>query len=617
MRKRKIVLFLIGIFYAMSNMVLGAKINQQDSVWIYLQLSIDEIPHSLQQAKYYLSKARFCAVEQNSYPAAELLLQEGRIYLKERDNLKADSLFRLALQPAKQEKELALQAKIYSAIAEVDWNRDRVVQSIANYHQAYKLAQEIKDSILMADILIEQSYNFSRSGKEDTALILLQKANELAEKIAYQKAIGKLSTAVGNIYVKLHKYRDAIGYYRKAFHIAKALNSNAGMGVSLENIGICYASTSQYKKAIDTLELSIPYLKKSNELDILNAVSRDLANIYADMGNFSLAYQKLNQVISYYRKVEDLYHLGISYHVYSTVCFMEGHVHRSNLYLDSCLQIAQKIDFPELERRTYSAYVRNYKKIKNTDKALRYFEKSVAIKDSLQEQQMRQQLMDFEAKYKTLEKEKEIQLLERNRAIDKVNLKRRQWERNALILAFVVFLIIAFLVYQKWKKDRQLDEIRKEKDQLKKKELEKQIDFQSKQLTTHALNMMQKNSLLHSLQNDLKGITSNAKQELKPELRKLRKNIEFNLKNEKDWEVFKLYFEQLNKDFFKRLIAQYPDLTSGDLRLTALLKLNLNTKEIAAILNLSPDSVKNARYRLRKKFKLSQEEELFEFISRI
>ncbi len=128
--------------------------------------------------------------------------------------------------------------------------------------------------------------------------------------------------------------------------------------------------------------------------------------------------------------------------------------------------------------------------------------------------------------------------------------------------------------------------------------------------------MMQKNSLLHSLQNDLKAIARSAKQELKPEIRKLHMNIEYNLKNEKDWEVFKLYFEQLNKDFFTRLLTQYPDLTSGDLRLTALLKLNLNTKEIAAILNLSPDSVKNARYRLRKKFKLSQEEELFEFISR-
>ena len=506
-------------------------------------------------------------------------------------------------------------AKVFSALAEVAWDRDNLSLSIDNYHQAFKIAQKIKDSVLMADILIEQSYNYSRTNKQDTALILLQTANELAEQSGNQKAVGKLSTAAGNIYVKLHKYLDAIRYYRKSYHIAKLLNNNAGMGVSLENIGICYASMSQYKKAIDTLELSIPFLKKANELDILSAVNRDLANIYADLGNYSLAYQKLNQVISYYKKVENLYDLGISYHVYSAVCFMEGRVHRSNLYLDSCIQIAQKIDFPELKQRTYSAYVRNYKKIKNTDKVLHYFEKSVTIKDSLQDQQMRQQLMDFEAKYKTLEKEKEIELLERDRAIDKVNLKRRQWERNALILAFAVFLIIVFLLYQKWKKDRQLAQVRNEKDRLKKEELEKQLDFQSKQLTTHALNMMQKNSLLHSLRNDLRGITNNAKQELKPELRKLRKNIEFNLKSEKDWEVFKLYFEQLNKDFFSRLMTQYPDLTTGDLRLTALLKLNLNTKEIAAILNLSPDSVKNARYRLRKKFGLHQEDELFEFVS--
>ncbi len=81
-----------------------------------------------------------------------------------------------------------------------------------------------------------------------------------------------------------------------------------------------------------------------------------------------------------------------------------------------------------------------------------------------------------------------------------------------------------------------------------------------------------------------------------------------------DWEDFNTRFESLNKNFYSRLKTAYPEISPNDLRICALIKLNLSIKEMAGILNISPDSVKTARYRLRKKLQLNTEDNLTEFI---
>ncbi|MDR2810900.1 MAG: hypothetical protein LBB84_10175 [Tannerellaceae bacterium] len=85
---------------------------------------------------------------------------------------------------------------------------------------------------------------------------------------------------------------------------------------------------------------------------------------------------------------------------------------------------------------------------------------------------------------------------------------------------------------------------------------------------------------------------------------------------EDDWKMFLLRFELHHKDFFKNLIAQYPDLTSNDLKLCACLKLNLSTKDIASFMGISLRGVENSRYRLRKKLKLAFNQNLNDFFLR-
>jgi flagellar basal body-associated protein FliL len=219
---------------------------------------------------------------------------------------------------------------------------------------------------------------------------------------------------------------------------------------------------------------------------------------------------------------------------------------------------------------------------------------------------------EMEANIALLEKEKE---------------KDRQI-RLMLIFILVIIVVSAGLIIrfyiQKRKSERAGFEIEKElnaakleKSRLEKQELDNQLQYKTKQLTTHALNMMQKNKMLSELLELLTTAIKNADGKLLLSLQDLKLQINRSLNADKDWDLFKLYFEQVNSDFFDKLKKINPKLTVNDLRLSALILLNLNVKETASVLNLAPNSIKSARYKLRKKLNIDADVSLHDFMTSI
>jgi ligand-binding sensor domain-containing protein/DNA-binding CsgD family transcriptional regulator len=149
---------------------------------------------------------------------------------------------------------------------------------------------------------------------------------------------------------------------------------------------------------------------------------------------------------------------------------------------------------------------------------------------------------------------------------------------------------------------------------LKEKQLEDQIEFKNKQITTHTLNIIQKNETLKDLRGKLEEISHSPNGSAQQELRKTLKMIDSSFRLDKDWEEFKLYFEQIYTGFYSKLKINYPELSNQELRHCALIRLNLSTVEIASILGISPDSIKVSRNRIRKKLKLPSNQNLSDFI---
>jgi DNA-binding CsgD family transcriptional regulator len=151
--------------------------------------------------------------------------------------------------------------------------------------------------------------------------------------------------------------------------------------------------------------------------------------------------------------------------------------------------------------------------------------------------------------------------------------------------------------------------------ELQNEKLQAEISHKNMQLADSTISIIRKNEVLIEIKDELE----KQKEELGPRyparyLQRLSTLIDKNISNDNDWEIFEALFDQAHENFFKRLKLSFPDLTQSDLKLCAYLKLNLSSKEIAPLLNISVRGVEIRRYRLRKRLALSSDDNLVNYI---
>lgn len=157
---------------------------------------------------------------------------------------------------------------------------------------------------------------------------------------------------------------------------------------------------------------------------------------------------------------------------------------------------------------------------------------------------------------------------------------------------------------------------RQELEQLKTEKLQAEITHKNQELASATLHLLQKSEILTKTGAQLQKIAQNSEEaETRKAIQRLIRILERDAAFDDEWEQFALHFDQVHSDFLKRLQALYPALTQKDQRLCAYLRMNLTSKEVAQLMNISVRSVEISRYRLRKKLQMgNSEENLAEFL---
>ncbi len=155
----------------------------------------------------------------------------------------------------------------------------------------------------------------------------------------------------------------------------------------------------------------------------------------------------------------------------------------------------------------------------------------------------------------------------------------------------------------------------KEMERLRNERLNLEMIHKEKELANSTMLLIMKNNILNKLQTDLQSVNLTlSNDEAKNNISVIIKRIEKEIDNEKQWKVFNLHIEQVYEELFKKLKESYPELTPRELSLCAYLRMNISSKEIATLMNISPRGVEISRYRIRKKLKLEREANLTEFM---
>lgn len=155
-------------------------------------------------------------------------------------------------------------------------------------------------------------------------------------------------------------------------------------------------------------------------------------------------------------------------------------------------------------------------------------------------------------------------------------------------------------------------------NRLENEKLEAEVRHKNQELASATLHIVQKSEILTTIKDALEKLQQNAKSDpkLEKEITHLIKMLEQDARTDADWEQFSHHFDQVHSDFLKRLGEQHAHLSPNDYKLCAYLRLNLSSKEIAALMNISLRGVESSRYRLRKRLGLDTEANLTDFLMR-
>ena len=195
------------------------------------------------------------------------------------------------------------------------------------------------------------------------------------------------------------------------------------------------------------------------------------------------------------------------------------------------------------------------------------------------------------------------------------NINRPWYISNLAILIYLLmFILTGFLIHRAYKfyYERILkhEQIKNERAfiQIKNEKLNQDIEGKNRELAISTMSIIKKNELLRKIKKELKA-TKN-----KEDITSAISLIDTNLNNNKDWKFFKQAFNNADKDFMDKIKVAHPELTPNDLRFCAYLRLNLSSKEMAPLLNISIKSVETKRYRLRKRLQLHHDQSLVNYI---
>jgi len=535
---------------------------------------------------------------------------------------KIDSLAQLLAQHTQED---TLRVRLLNELGFEYWTINPQ-QSERYGREAHRLATQLQDDngLAMAYRVVGVSY-WSR-GEFYQALVHLFKSQELYKKLGDHLGEGNATMNIGLVYADQKDHGRALEHFLRANQLFEKLEREDRIGITYNKIGSVYLEKGELDKAgkylFDGLDI---HTRNNFSFGILEACNR-IGLYYRDKGELKEAEDYLQRSLAITEQNKDREHLVKNLENLASVYILQGDLPKAKSHLDRALPLAQEHQYKKWLRDIYKDYKDLYALRNDYTRAYLYAEKFEAIQDSIFNEEKAAQLANLELEHQMAEqqqaiklKEKEILLLQQQTRFDKLI-------KISLISGSILLLILVYIVLRnqryRYKKNQELLERRHalaekelENARLKEEEPQQALAFKNKELTAYTVNFIRKNELIEELKQKIISL-KNASQQPQTELNTLLNLVQQNTSIDRDWDDFKRTFENVHHNFFGKLLTRYPDLTPAELRLCALICLNLSAKEMASLMGISPDSVKTARYRLRKKFGLTQEQGLDEFVLR-
>ena len=454
-------------------------------------------------------------------------------------------------------------------------------QALVFFFKADKTFRKEHDQLLLAQNFNNIGQTYKSAFIKDKPLMMYQRALQIFKELRNNQGIGQTYNQLGQLYQQKDTYDIAFKYQQMALDAYKKVADSAGIAKTYNTFGAIYEHTQRYDQALACLNQALTITKLINDHRAQIGIINNIGDVYRKTGDLkkALATTMLAKRMA----------VGLK--------------NRRQL-LSACDDLSQI-----------------YKLTGNIDSAYFYSQAASKIYHETFKEEGSKQINLLQTLFEVEQKDNEIIQL----TTDK-NLTLISTGAVTVICLLLILLGSSVLSKQRLKSrdekiifeaQKNVMEAELKNKQLQESKLNEELEIKSKELTSHTLHIIQKNQLLEDLKSKLNAIIKSDKRDQRKEIKQLVCLINMNGNQDKNWNDFRIIFEQVHINFFSDLKKYSDSLTPSDLRLLALLKMNLMPADIATMIGISQDSLRTAKYRLRQKLQISEGETLDSFILQV
>lgn len=549
----------------------------------------------------------------DSVAFANELQKKGDSLLEKMGYRDAETIFTEAYGIAKRHKEYKLQGKIANNLAECYSMTGRHQKAEDMYRDAYALFGSIHDTNAMAVMLINLGDEYAKTGHTQLAAETELKAIKLKEDNHDYRKLAFYYQKLGELFIDRDNAKWE-QYIMKALELSRTEEYTTLRATTAiyNDLGAIWRKKGDFTKAAayyDTMYLIS--VKADYTKGIATATSERALMLY-EMGHYSDALPLATKSYEMVLDSDDDYQIVYGATLKARILIKLGQSIKAVEILKMVTQRSRKAGLPEEEMMGYKYLSQAYRSAAHWKEALEAQDLYIGMKDSLDGVEVRGALNDLQTRFET---EKKQQLINRLNEKNLLHEKRNRMLGLLLLVSLIALVSLILLLRFRNRTIKQNIAIREKENEIRNLEharLVLDLEYKSRELTTAAAHLINKNEVLTDLKTKLES-TGDALPAINQVIREINQNI--NLDN--DWQNFSRHFEDVHPGFFRKIKERFPALTPNEERLSAYLLLNLNTKEISQMLNVTPAAVDKSRNRLRKKLEISPEINLNEFLSAV
>jgi len=328
---------------------------------------------------------------------------------------------------------------------------------ISDYEQALKHATEAETEAQKIDYkkgLANAYYNigtvYSDQGNYGKAFDYQLKALKIREELNNAQGMADSYNSLGIIYDYQKNYTKALELYSKSLKIYEAIADKTGMANMWNNIGIIYDDQKNYSKALEQYFKSLKIYEETGDKEGIATAYNNIGYLYMKQKNYQNGLSNYLKASKISEQIGDKQAIAMNYNNIGETYSILNKFEDAHNYLTQSLALSIEMGSKDDIKEAYSSLSELCEKQGDYKKAYEYHKLFSDIKDTLLSAQSGKQIAEMDAKYESEKKEKNIELLTKDKALQDADLSKQKFIRNGFIGGLIIALLLAFIFYNRY-----------------------------------------------------------------------------------------------------------------------------------------------------------------------